>query len=428
MLRRYTKLFLIAPLCFVLLLQVSAQPGAGYNKAYTFVHSHNLVADKNFYMLTVIDQTSAVADLLSGDGALRADHDRRLAALTSHVSDSSAWAASMLADFKFSTPDTQVLVTSLQKLYRANKPVFDGLIDRQLRPSGYYQRFANFSNEDFLLQAWRQVFAGINYIIDQYGLGKKMRYPRIDSASYDVNSRYYRIALKDLFAALSERTAGMTGFYHPSLAIAMQLMDLNDRDEPARFEPLEEKENKAAAQAVQTTDWSKYTYATIVVPGEGPEIASLPLDPMGKMRCALAAARYKKGLAPFIILSGGYCHPFHTPYAEAYEMKKYLIQDQQIPEKAIIIEPQARHTTTNLRNADRLMIRYGIPINKPSDIVSTKSQIDYIALPQQHFDERNLRELGYLPYRDKKQVALHDVLFYPVMESLHMDPLDPLDP
>ena len=109
-------------------------------------------------------------------------------------------------------------------------------------------------------------------------------------------------------------------------------------------------------------------------------------------------------------------------------MKKYLMTKEGVPEKAIIMEPQARHTTTNLRNAGRLMIRYGIPITKPSDIVSTRSQIDYIAIPQQHFDERNMHELGYLPYRDKNRVSTHDVSFYPVMESLQMDPLDPLDP
>ena len=103
-----------------------------------------------------------------------------------------------------------------------------------------------------------------------------MRYPRIDSASYDINSRYYRTALKDMFAFLDEKDTAMPLFYQPSLIIALQLMALNDRDEPARFEPLETGENKAAAQAVRATDWSKYPYATIVVPGEGPEI-SLPV-------------------------------------------------------------------------------------------------------------------------------------------------------
>ena len=74
-----------------------------------------------------------------------------------------------------------------------------------------------------------------------------------------------------------------------------------------QFEPLEkEGENKAAAAAVRSTDWSKYPYATIVVPGEGPEISSVPLDPMGRMRCDLAAARYRNKKAPFIIVSGLY--------------------------------------------------------------------------------------------------------------------------
>ena len=76
MLRRHTKLFLTIPL-FFLLLDALAQPGSGYNKDYTLLHSGNLIADKNFYLLTVIDRTPAVAGLLSGEATLRADHDRR---------------------------------------------------------------------------------------------------------------------------------------------------------------------------------------------------------------------------------------------------------------------------------------------------------------------------------------------------------------
>ena len=54
-----------------------------------------------------------------------------------------------------------------------------------------------------------------------------MRYPRIDSASYDINSRYYRGALKDMFAFLGEKDTVMTLFYQPSLVIALQLMAVN---------------------------------------------------------------------------------------------------------------------------------------------------------------------------------------------------------
>jgi hypothetical protein len=173
-------------------------------------------------------------------------------------------------------------------------------------------------------------------------------------------------------------------------------------------------------------DWSKYSYATILIPGNGPELTTTPISPINKMHCAIAAARYQKGLAPFIIVSGGYCYPFRGPYCEAIEMKKYLMEKFAIPEAAIIIDPHARHTTTNIRNADRLMIRYGIPLTKPSVFITTKSQTDYAAAA--FFDQRNLLELGYLPYKDKNRIALHDIVFYPVMESLHMDPYDPLDP
>jgi hypothetical protein len=385
------------------------------------------VADKNFYWFSAIARNPAIQQLLSADPTLNDLRKTRLALLRSHATDTCSWAPSLVTDFRFTTADSAGVAKALLTLYHAHTAAFDDLIDHQLRPSGCYQRFAAGNNETFLGNVWSQTIVGINYIIDQYGLGKRLRYPSIDSVSYDVNSRYYRAALKDMFAYLSEKTDSMSLFYEPSLFLALQLMDLNDRDEAARFEPLEAGENKAAFSAVQSTDWSKYKYATIVVPGEGPELPTVALDPMGRMRCNLAADRYRKGFAPFIIVSGGFVHPFHTPYAEAFEMKKYLLT-QGIPESAIIIEPHARHTTTNLRNANRLMIRYGIPITMPSDIVSTRSQIDYIDLPQGRFDQRNLHELGYLPYKDKRRVATHDVSYYPVMESLHMDPYDPLDP
>jgi len=385
------------------------------------------VADKNFYWFSAIARTPAIQHLLAADPALNDLCKTRQALLRSHATDTCNWAPSLVTDFRFTATDSAEVAKALLTLYHAHTAAFNDLIDHQLRPSHCYQRFSAGSNETFLLNVWSQTTVGINYIIDQYGLGKRLRYPSIDSVTYDVNSRYYRAALKEMFAYLSEKTDSMSLFYQPSLFIALQLMDLNDRDEAARFEPLEAGENKAAFAAVQLTDWSKYKYATIVVPGEGPELTTVALDPMGRMRCNLAADRYRKGLAPFIIVSGGFVHPFQTPYAEAFEMKKYLLT-QGIPESAIIIEPHARHTTTNLRNANRLMIRYGIPITTPSIIVSTKSQIDYIDLPQYRFEQRNLHELGYLPYKEKQRVGTHEVSYYPVMESLHMDPYDPLDP
>jgi hypothetical protein len=425
--RNYIALF-AACLAMLFSTQTNAQvkQAPGFNKNYVFLHSGNLVVDKDFYLLTVIDHSPEVKKLLADDEYLKQLFTTRITTLKNHATDTSSTPWSLVGGFKYTKDDSLSLADALLALYKSHPSVFDQIIDKHLRPSGYYQRFVGLSNADLLLKAWGQYVYGINYIIDQFGLGKKMRYPRIDSASYVVNSRYYRMVLKDIFALLDEQTGDMKLFYQPSLAVAIHLMEANDRDEPARLEPMEQRDNKAAVAKIKTTQWSKYQYAAIVIPGNGPELFSTPISPDNKIHCDAAAMRYLKGLAPFIITSGGYCYPFRGPYCEAIEMKRYLMEKYSVPADAIIIDPHARHTTTNFRNADRLMIRYGIPLDKPSLFVTSKSQHDYVM--KDAFDDRNVHDLGYLPYRDKKSISNHDVVFYPVYESLHMDPLDPLDP
>ncbi|WP_375446499.1 YdcF family protein [uncultured Fibrella sp.] len=407
-------------------LAVQAQPASGYRPTYLFVKSDNRVADKNFYLLTAIQQQADIQKIIKQDAALQALCQQRAGLLKAHAKDTCRTPASLVTGFRWSGGDSLKMVTALQALYDQHPAYFDKLANDHLRPSGYYQRFVGLSNRELLARAWGQYIVGTNYIIDQFGLGKKMRYPRIDSANYPVNGRYYRTILKDMFAMLAERADTMTLFYQPSLSVAMQLMDANDRDEPARHEPMEQLDNKGAFLAAKKTRWATYKYAAIMIPGSGPELATTPLSPLNKMRLDMVAARYKNGWAPFIIVSGGYCYPFRGPYAEAIEMKAYLMRKFGIPASAILIDPHARHTTTNFRNAARLLIRYGFPTDKRCVMVSTKSQTDMVA--NSAFDERNRRELGYLPYRDKQRLSDHDVEFYPTLESLHMDPYDPLDP
>src|SRR5665647_1789454 len=92
----------------------------------------------------------------------------------------------------------------------------------------------------------------------------------------------------------------------------------------------------------------------------------------------LGAENYKKGLAPFIVVSGGFVHPFQTSYCEAFELKQYLIDQLGIPDSVIIMEPHARHTTTNIRNTNRIIYRHYIPADKQILCTSTSGQIDYI--------------------------------------------------
>ncbi len=420
------KLSLIFSIITLFAYSAMAQQGNGFQKGYTVLTSNNIIVDKNFYILTTIEQSETVKNILASEPALKNFLTQKVQLIKQHVTDTCTTPTSLLTDFKISSADSLDLINVQKTLYNANKTAFDALINNHLRPSGNYQRFTNDTNLDLWLKAWGQYVVGINYIIDQFGFGLKMRYPRIDSVSYEVNSRYYRIVLKDIMAVLDERTDAMILFYQPSLAVALQLMQANDRDEPARHEPMEKKDNQAAFNEAQKTDWAKYKYAAIVVPGNGPELSHTPLSPLNKMRLDFIAERFRKGFAPFIIVSGGYCYPYKTTHAEAVEMKNYLMTKHGIEDKNIIIDPHARHTTTNYRNANRLMIRYGFPMDKLCLFTTTKSQTDYVMNPL--FDKRNENELGYLPYIGKKRISSHDIEYLPNLLCLHLDPFDPLDP
>ena len=410
--------------------KVSGQPIQGFQKEYKLLHSGNITADKNFYLITVLEQSPGARVLLEKNSRLKTLLDGKLESIRNALMDSCGSAECFLSRFEWTTKDSVNLDQAMRETYQVNKSPLDQIINRDLRPSGYYQKFSSLGNLQFLLAAWGQYVTGINIIIDEYGLGKKKRYPKIDSASYDVHGMYYQSMIRLMLNEVSEQVLTFKVFYQPSLTIALQLLDLNDRNEAARLEPLEFKENKFALEQVNKINWSKFQYATILILGSGPDVLSLPLSPIAKIRCRLGAWRFRQGQAPFIIVSGGYVHPFHTPFCEAIEMKKYLIQELGIPGNRIFIDPQARHTTTNIRNANRLLYRYRIPTTMPSLIVSTESHIDWILdkLPNQNFDNRCMIELGYLPYSAKKRVTLNSVSYFPTLWSLHMDPYDPLDP
>ena len=423
------KLYIVALLIFSINLLI-AQTGMGFRKEYTLLYSGNIVSDKNFYLLTAIRHSPEIQNILRNNPVLKKIYIDKIAGFKQADIDSCKSASCLLEKFKFDRNDSIQTLEALIVLYKEFPKILDQMINAHLRPSGYYERYVKFTNSDLLLNAWREYILGVNNIIDQFGLGRKMRYPKIDSATYDAKGDYYKGVLKSALEYVGEQSTSMYLFYEPSLQVALQLMDVNDRDEPGRLEPLEIRDNRKAIEQVKHTNWDHFRYASIEVPGSGPDVYTLAISPICKIRCALAALRYRHGWAPFIIVSGGYVHPFHTERCEALEMKKYLMEKLAIPESAIIIEPQARHTTTNLRNVNRLIYRYGIPADKLSVFVSTKSQVDWVMdqLPNQNFDNRCLAELGYLPYRDKKRISDQDMTFYPTLESLHMDPYDPLDP
>ncbi len=102
---------------------------------------------------------------------------------------------------------------------------------------------------------------------------------------------------------------GLPSFLSTFLAASLQFIELNERDQAADYEPMETTVNKAAFDRIKTLKWNTYKYSVILVPGAGPDDPAVPLSAGGMLRCRLAAIQYRKGLAPFIMVSGGKVHP-----------------------------------------------------------------------------------------------------------------------
>jgi hypothetical protein len=379
------------------------------------------VQDKNFYLLTLLEKTSAA----STDADLKALLEGKTAALgkatTTCALDCDCFAAAM----RLSDDEVSRAADALRRLYRTNKTIRQ-LTDGTLRSSGTYVLHRSKSGEELLATAWLDAARGINNIIDVYGTGKAPKYPAIDSVSFDVKSKAYGQLVHTVAEDLDEQRASLRLFFQPSLRFALYLLRINNRDEAGRFEPMEKRQNAAAIRRLHAIRWKDFPYSAIIVPGYGPDVAGWSFAAEGKLRVEIAARRYREHKAPVIIVSGGYVHPNQTQYCEAVEMKKSLISELGVPAEAIIIEPHARHTTTNLRNAARLIYRYGMPFERTALITTDSFQSSYIE--GEAFAKRCDQEFGYQPGKILKRLSVFDLELTPRVESLQINPIDPLDP
>ncbi|HEX5702295.1 MAG TPA: YdcF family protein [Pyrinomonadaceae bacterium] len=292
-----------------------------------------------------------------------------------------------------------------------------------MRPSGAFIKYSQQSDSDMLVAAWKDAANGMNRLLSVYGLGKNPYYKDIDRVSFDVSSEEYRELLKAKLAEI--KLARDSLFFEPTLSFALKLLEANRRDEAARYEPLEEGENKVTVQDLKNISWSNYPYSFILVLGSGPP-AGLNLSKIAAKRADQGAQLFLEHKAPLIILSGGHVHPIQTPYNESIEMKKYLMEKFKIPEKSILIDPYARHTTTNFRNAGRLAFRYGIPNELKALVTSSEDHIAIVT--KDGFRIRCSSELGYFPMEFITRVSPVAAEFKPSVASLFFDANDPLDP
>jgi hypothetical protein len=283
---------------------------------------------------------------------------------------------------------------------------------------------ASAADDGAAAQAAREI-AGVNGIVHVFGLGEIPRYPAIDGAgTIAPEEAKARLQAADWLARTPRQNSAQA--FDPSAEFALALLDVNDRTDAIGFEPLAGGLNAPAMKRARTLDWKRYRYSAMIVTGVGPEVADMALSPFGKYHLRLAADRFAQGDTAFIIVTGGRAHPRATRFVEAQEMRRTLVERYGIPADAVVIEPYARHTTTNLRNATRLLMAMHAPLERDTLIVCNPGQSASIESPA--FAQRSERELGYQPGVVGRRLSPTELEFRPSPTSARIDPRDPLDP
>ena len=416
----------VYPLLFSLLLFCNNIFAVAHpDQKYRLVKAESYVQSKNYYFLTLLQQLPSVSKIISTDEELSKIAILKKNYLLSSLKDCGDSVRCYFENIKFSAAEIQSIGDRLVTLYSSRNEI-KSLVTNHLIPSGCYNIFESFTPQEMLRKAWEQDAKAVNHAIKVYVGGGKSNYPSIDAASFDMKWKEYPILIYDCSNAVLEDVKNDKLFFITPMTYALRAIEINDRNRAGDYEPMALNCNKSAYNRIKTIRWADYKYSVILVPGEGPEIHDEAISPLGKLRCRIAAYRWKEGLAPFMLVSGGKAHPYKTKYCEAEEMKKYLVETMHIPPYAIIMEPHARHTTTNMRNCARLLFRYGFPFEKPCITSTTKEQSFYIT--DKEMQDRCIEELGYSPYKNGKRLSETEAEFYPLVSSLQIDFDEPMDP
>ena len=265
---------------------------------------------------------------------------------------------------------------------------------------------------------------GINAILAVYGQGLAPRYPAIDGPDLTlpkVVEKNVKIAVE--LAGLDPDSADTD---EPSLNISASLLYAAGRIEAIQQISVQQKLNKMTSTRARFLKWKSYKYSVILALGVGPDDLKTPLSASSKLNVAMVARLYFDKQAPIIVVSGANVHPRGTDYYESFEMRKALMEDYGVPADAILVEPFARHTTTNLRDTCRLLKSVGAPLDQTALMVSNVDHINYAG--SEAFAARAMNDLGYVPATIGNRASPTSLEFRANPICSLIDPSDPLDP
>ena len=388
---------------------LSAPPvdSGGFSPSYAMLSSGSDEQDKAFYLLTVFSSDTSVMGALAADSTLAMISQSKDGLLRGSPATCGTDVACYTSALELTAADIQAIATELPA---ALASVLPGLAATELRPSGVFALFAGGTDEALVSAAWNDTAAALNASFAGYG------------ATLDGSQ------LASVVSNVIAANPDPMPFFAPLLQVVLGSLITGNDDEATLYDPLADGENKAALEALPSVNWAAYPYTVILVPGQGPTSLSTPLDPLGQARCDLAAIRLAAKYAPYVALSGGHVHPAGTPYCEALEMKQYMMTVKGIPESAILVDPYARHTTTNIRNVSRELYRYGLPVDRPALVTTDIFQSVEVSQHPGLLDMNSESTLFYLPYRALVALTPNDTCLLPSPLTLTGNSRDPLNP
>lgn len=397
----------------------------GFDKNYVFYDNDTTLKTKLFYFLVALENNDAKQAVISNSSLkiIKDKYDR--------IFKEFSWARyadiPSLGNALLLTSDDIFLVQqTLESMSETAE--FKNLIAKHIHPSGKYENYLELNNKYLLRVIWKESIAkGINTVLEQYLKGIKPLYPNTDGPKYELSSEVYKTLIAEQIDFINNETdSGL--FYNRLVQFVIRVLEINERNEAVRFEPLTDGANQKTIANLNNINWSAFSYSSILLLGDSPNSPGddINLSQGAKARIKYAVEAFNAKLAPVIIISGANVYPYQTPYFEAFEMKKWMMDNYQIEEKHIIIDPAARHTTTNLRNGSRLIFKYKIPSDKKSIIVTTKTQNDIIVA--ESFKHRCINELGFMPVKLGDRLNDTRLEFSPLVVSMQVNTLDPLDP
>jgi hypothetical protein len=208
-----------------------------FAKEYTLAQSDDFVKDKNFYFLTIIEQIPDISNTVKSDEVFQAMLNAELKNMESGVATCSLDMKCYVNKYIISENEIKNAAAQFTRLATADEAYFQLLI-HHARSSGAFQKYQSLSDLELIEKVWSDAAIGINNIISTYAFGQHGRYPNIDSVSYDVQSQYYQRLIVSLCHVIESQKDQYALFFQPSLDFALGLLEMNNRNEAALYEPM----------------------------------------------------------------------------------------------------------------------------------------------------------------------------------------------